>query len=179
MNSLTIIRQKSSDKTFELPAQLIMAIEKALDIGTSRTIVCKMSNLSEKKFDKWVTLGQRLWDMWHDGKRDFTLWEQGCMEFSKIVVTAEARWLIKVQSKVDAGLDATSKVAQGRYAMEILERRDNSEWGKRAILQVNAPPAPNLLNPTDAEKITVDELEEMRQEAEASRSEEIKKRMQQ
>ena len=178
MNSLTLVRTKTSGKRFELPAALIEAMRKALAIGSSRSVVCGMANLSEKKFDKWITLGQRLWDKWHDGERDFTLWEQGVMEFSNIVLKAELEWLIKAQGAVDRGLTDKNHVAQGRFAIEILERRDAREWGKRSVIQVENKQAA-LLGTGQAERLTVDDLDTMRKEVNESRSEEIKKRMEQ
>lgn len=175
MNSKTLVLRKTSSKKFEIPKELVDAIVKALAIGTSREVVCKMANLSQKKFDKWVTVGQRLWELWHDGKRDFTLWEQGCMEFSSLVCRTEAAWLVKVQGAVDRGLDNPNSVAQGRYGMEILERRDTSSWGKKAVIKEDQEN--KLLNPSDSERIIIDDLATLRKEVAEQRSVEIKKRM--
>lgn len=125
--------ETKAKRGFYLHPELIIAIQNALLIGASRTLVCKLAKMPRNTFDKFITIGERLWEEWHDGRREYDMEEHRIMNFFDSVTSAEAKWLLKAQGAVNAGLINKEKLPQARFASALLERREPVEWGRKRL----------------------------------------------
>ena len=176
MNTLSLVRKPKNqhDRPFELPVKLIEAIKQALEQGIPRSTVCKKAGISKKRFDDYMTLGERLLEARLDGRHEFTLYEQGLMYFARTVNEAEADYLKDLHTAVNGAVTGALKLPQGRFAAQILSVRDPENWAKTRVREVLVEPTTPLTGALGGtQRLTPDEAEKRRESVVKNRDEEI------
>lgn len=111
------------------PARLEVLL-KVLGRGGDRRLGCKLAGISPRLLDKYLVVGERLvYEMGDGMDRELSVGELWMVDVYERVTRMEGLWEYRLVGAVDDVLGGEGGVREGKYAMEVLRRRNPGVWG--------------------------------------------------